>query len=217
MLTRRFFLRNSALAMVGAGAAPLWLERALYAADAPSPRKKILVAIFQRGAADGLNIVVPHGEKRYYELRPTIAVPRPSRGIGTPRRRRDRPGWLLRPASRARPAQAGLGRRAPGHRARRRIARSHALALRCAGLHGIRHARPEGHRRRLDEPRAAAQTPAAPVSPVRAVAMGSVLPRAMRGAESRGRHTEPERLPGAQCRRGRALSRRCTPTARTRC
>src|SRR5689334_2282883 len=78
MTTRRIFIRNSALAMVGAGCAPLWLERALYAADAPSPRKKILVAIFQRGAADGLNIVVPHGEKAYYALRPTIAVPRPS-------------------------------------------------------------------------------------------------------------------------------------------
>src|SRR4029079_12459223 len=40
------------------------------------PRKKILVAIFQRGAADGLNIVVPHGDKEYYALRPTIAVER---------------------------------------------------------------------------------------------------------------------------------------------
>ena len=78
MFNRRFFIRNSALAMIGAGAVPLWLERALYAADAPSPRKKILVAIFQRGAADGLNIVVPHAENRYYEMRPTIAVPRPS-------------------------------------------------------------------------------------------------------------------------------------------
>jgi len=77
-MTRRIFLRNSALAMVGVGSAPLWLERALYAADAPSPRKKILVAIFQRGAADGLNVVVPHGEKAYYDLRPTISVPRPS-------------------------------------------------------------------------------------------------------------------------------------------
>src|SRR5690242_8543809 len=79
MNTRRIFLRNSALAMVGMGSAPLWLQRALYAA-APSPRKKILVAVFQRGAADGLNIVVPHGEKAYYDARPTISVPRPAPG-----------------------------------------------------------------------------------------------------------------------------------------
>jgi len=77
MMNRRVFLRNSALAMVGAGAAPLWLERALYAGDTPFPSKKILVAIFQRGAADGLNAVVPHAEKAYYALRPTIAIPRP--------------------------------------------------------------------------------------------------------------------------------------------
>jgi uncharacterized protein (DUF1501 family) len=80
MTTRRIFLRNSALAMVGAGSAPLWLTRALYAAGAPAPRKKVLIAIFQRGAADGLNVVVPHGEKAYYDLRPTIAVPPPARG-----------------------------------------------------------------------------------------------------------------------------------------
>src|ERR1044072_5618765 len=80
MVSRRVFLRNSAVAMVGAGTAPRWLERALYAADAPSPRKKILVAIFQRGAADGLNVVVPHGDRAYYDLRPTIAIPRPSSG-----------------------------------------------------------------------------------------------------------------------------------------
>ena len=80
MTSRRIFLRNSALVMVGVGTAPLWLKRALYAKDAPEPRKKILVAIFQRGAADGLNVVVPHGEKAYYSLRPTIAVPRPAPG-----------------------------------------------------------------------------------------------------------------------------------------
>jgi len=78
MSTRRIFLRNSALAMVGAGSAPLWLQRALYATGAPSARKKILVAVFQRGAADGLNVVVPHSERAYYVLRPTIAVPRPT-------------------------------------------------------------------------------------------------------------------------------------------
>jgi uncharacterized protein (DUF1501 family) len=80
-MDRRIFLKSSAMAMVGVGSTPLWLSRALYAADAPSPRKKILVAIFQRGAVDGLNVVVPHGEQRYYDLRPTIAVPRPD---GTP-------------------------------------------------------------------------------------------------------------------------------------
>src|SRR5712671_3319008 len=80
MRTRRLFLKNSALAMVGVGSAPLWLQRALYAADGPNARKKILVAIFQRGAADGLNVVVPHGEQAYYNLRPTIAIPRPTSG-----------------------------------------------------------------------------------------------------------------------------------------
>ena len=80
--SRRIFLRNSALAMVGVGAVPVWLQRAVYAQDntvagaGAFPRNKILVAIFQRGAADGLNIVVPHGEKNYYAMRPTIAIPR---------------------------------------------------------------------------------------------------------------------------------------------
>ena len=78
MSTRRIFLKSSAMAMVGIGSTPLWLSRALYAADAPSPRKKILVAIFQRGAVDGLNVVIPHGEQAYYDLRPTIAIPRPN-------------------------------------------------------------------------------------------------------------------------------------------
>jgi uncharacterized protein (DUF1501 family) len=79
MATRRIFLKSSAMAMVGIGSTPLWLSRALYAADAPSPRKKILVAIFQRGAVDGLNVAVPHGEQAYYDLRPTIAIPRPNK------------------------------------------------------------------------------------------------------------------------------------------
>src|SRR5690348_5513655 len=77
MTSRRIFLKSSAMAMVGIGSAPAWLTRALYAQDAPSPRKKVLVAIFQRGAMDGLNVVVPHGEKAYYDLRPNLAIPRP--------------------------------------------------------------------------------------------------------------------------------------------
>ena len=62
MLTRRIFLKDSALAMVGVGVAPAWLARAVYAAGSPG-RKKTLVAIFQRGASDGLNVVAPFAEK----------------------------------------------------------------------------------------------------------------------------------------------------------
>ena len=76
--TRRLFLKSSGLAMFGVGAAPLWLARA---ADGPSPRKKVLVAVFQRGAVDGLNVVVPFGDKNYYALRPTIAIPAPRAGV----------------------------------------------------------------------------------------------------------------------------------------
>jgi uncharacterized protein (DUF1501 family) len=74
MLTRRIFLRGSAMVMAGAGTAPFWLGRAAASANG---RRKVLVAIFQRGAADGLNVVVPFSEKRYYELRPTIGIPAP--------------------------------------------------------------------------------------------------------------------------------------------
>jgi len=74
MLTRRIFLRGSAIAMAGMGMAPAWLARA---ASVEGKRRKILVAVFLRGAADGLNIVVPFSEKRYRELRPTLAIAAP--------------------------------------------------------------------------------------------------------------------------------------------
>src|SRR5215475_12008673 len=79
MLTRRYFLRSSALAVAGLGVAPSWLLRA---AAQGENKRKILVAIFQRGAADGLNIVVPFFEKRYYDGRPTIAVAPPGKPNG---------------------------------------------------------------------------------------------------------------------------------------
>ncbi len=56
---------------------PAWLTRAVFAKDAVGARKKILIAVFQRGAVDGLNVVIPHGEAAYYSLRPAIAIPRP--------------------------------------------------------------------------------------------------------------------------------------------
>jgi uncharacterized protein (DUF1501 family) len=75
-ITRRIFLRNSALAVVGTTAIPSFLTRAAWGAVAPGTRNKRLVVIFQRGAADGLNIVVPHGEPQYYAMRPSINIPR---------------------------------------------------------------------------------------------------------------------------------------------
>ena len=78
-ITRRAFLKGGAMAMVGTAAIPSFLTRAVYGSTT-SGGKKRLVVLFQRGAADGLNIVVPHGEQAYYAMRPTIAIPRPSRG-----------------------------------------------------------------------------------------------------------------------------------------
>ena len=77
-ITRRVFLRNSALAVVGTTAVPAFLTRAAYGAESLSGKNKRLVVIFQRGAADGLNIVVPHGEQSYYAMRPSINIPRKS-------------------------------------------------------------------------------------------------------------------------------------------
>lgn len=75
-MTRRVFMRNGAMAVVGMTAVPAFLQRAAFAADAATTGKKRLVVVFQRGAADGLNIVVPHGESAYYSMRPTINIPK---------------------------------------------------------------------------------------------------------------------------------------------
>jgi uncharacterized protein (DUF1501 family) len=75
-ITRRVFLRNSALAVVGTATIPSFLTRAAFGATDAGTRNKRLVVIFQRGAADGLNIVVPHGERNYYSMRPSINIPR---------------------------------------------------------------------------------------------------------------------------------------------
>jgi len=167
--------------MVGAGTAPLWLQRALYAADAPSPRKKILVAIFQRGAADGLNIVVPHAEKNYYQMRPTIAVPRPSQRADL----REDAAIDLDGFFGLHPSLAPLkplwddGHLAIVHATGSPDpTRSHfdAQDFMEAGTPGVKATADGWMNRAL--PRAQAATV---VSPVRALAMGAVLPRAMRG------------------------------------
>ncbi len=78
--SRRYFLKQGGVAMVGMSAMPAFLQRA--AASTTMPNKKQLVVLFQRGAADGLNIVVPFGEQNYYRMRPSIAIPQPKRGGG---------------------------------------------------------------------------------------------------------------------------------------
>src|SRR3954451_13180514 len=77
-ITRRVFVRNSALAVVGTAAVPSFLTRAAFGTDQSISRPKRLVVIFQRGAADGPNIVVPHGEPQYYAMRPSINIPKKS-------------------------------------------------------------------------------------------------------------------------------------------
>jgi uncharacterized protein (DUF1501 family) len=77
MISRRVFLKNGGLALVSLGLAPEFLARTVAVA---TPRRKVLVTIFQRGAVDGLNMIVPFGERDYYAARPTIAIPRPGSG-----------------------------------------------------------------------------------------------------------------------------------------
>jgi uncharacterized protein (DUF1501 family) len=77
-MKRRVFVKAGALALVSFGLDPLFLDRAAYAVrpSVLSSSRRILVVLFQRGAVDGLNMVVPHGEARYYAERPRIAIPR---------------------------------------------------------------------------------------------------------------------------------------------
>jgi len=79
MLSRRVFLKHGACACVSLGFAPSFLARTAFAAGG-APRAKRLIAVFQRGAVDGLSVVVPFGEREYYRARPGIAVPAPRSG-----------------------------------------------------------------------------------------------------------------------------------------
>ena len=85
-MNRRFFIRSGGVAFAGFGlmsAAPSFLQRVVLGQTRErltGGRRKTLIAIFQRGAVDGLNMVVPHGERAYYDLRPAIAIAKPQAG-----------------------------------------------------------------------------------------------------------------------------------------
>ena len=82
-MNRRFFLKSGSIALASVGmalSAPSFLERIALGNALPGGKRKTLIAIFQRGAVDGLNVVVPFGESNYYELRPSIAIQKPESG-----------------------------------------------------------------------------------------------------------------------------------------
>jgi len=173
LLSRRAFLKSSGLAMFGIGAAPAWLSRTVYAAyDRGNRRRKVLIAIFQRGAVDGLNVVVPFGDKSYFALRPTLAIPAPD---GTLQTAQDLDGFFGLHASLA----PLLPVFRDGHLAIVEAVgspdptRSHfdAQDFMESGTPG-RKGTPDGWLNRALLP---------PRSPVRAVAIGPRLPRSLRG------------------------------------
>jgi uncharacterized protein (DUF1501 family) len=80
---RRYFLKTGGIALASVGmslSAPAFLERLVAANTVTGGKKKTLIAIFQRGAVDGLNMVVPFGESSYYALRPGVAIAKPEAG-----------------------------------------------------------------------------------------------------------------------------------------
>lgn len=73
-VTRRSFL---AQAVHMARGRPAWMPRMSFVPPGRAPRGDVLVCVFLRGAADALNMVVPHGEDEYYRARPALGIPRP--------------------------------------------------------------------------------------------------------------------------------------------
>jgi len=172
-VTRRLLLRGSACALVGIGAAPQFLLRTATASPA---RGRVLVAIFQRGAVDGLAMVAPYGDPAYARVRPGIAIGPPRPGQADTARELD--GLFA-----LHPALASLGPlwsnrslaivHACGSPA---TTRSHfdAQEYMETGTPGVKSTR-DGWLARTVE-----ALPAAP-SPLRAVALSPFLPRALQG------------------------------------
>jgi uncharacterized protein (DUF1501 family) len=165
MLTRRALLKGGACALAAVAAPPRFLARAALAADA---RRQVLVAVFQRGAVDGLSMVVPYGDRDYAGARASIAIRAPI----------DLDGFFgLHPTlaplaglwqSRTLAVVHACG--SPDN------TRSHfdAQDYMESGTPGVK-STPDGWLAR------AAATRPSPASPFRAVGLGPTLPRALRG------------------------------------
>ena len=172
--TRRSFMKQGALALVAMGAVPGFVVRSALA-QSRSARSKVLVVIFQRGAVDGLSMLVPHGDPEYYGARGNIAIARPSSGEGAI----DLDGFFgLHPSLSALEPLWDEGRLAAIHACGSPDAtRSHfdAQDYMESGTPGVKSTEDGWLARGL----AAMPGPAA--SPFRAVALGPALPRVLRG------------------------------------
>jgi uncharacterized protein (DUF1501 family) len=173
-MTRRTMVKCGACALVGLGGVPRFLVRA---AETSRPRRKVLVAVFQRGAVDGLSMVIPHGTPAYYAVRPSIAVAPPRAGASGSAM--DLDGFFA--------LHPGLADLAPLWHDRAfaivhacgspDTTRSHfdAQDYMETGTPAVR-STPDGWLAR------AARALPDPASPFRAVALGGTLPRILRGA-----------------------------------
>ena len=123
-MNRRYFIKSGGIALASFGlmtSTPTFLRRALAETidKVTGGRRKTLIAIFQRGAVDGLNVVVPYGEHSYYDLRPNIAIPKPDGGAESAI---NLDGYFgLHPSA---AVQAAVGFEAPRDRSRVRLART---------------------------------------------------------------------------------------------
>jgi uncharacterized protein (DUF1501 family) len=172
--TRRSFMKQGALSLVAMGAVPGFVVRSALA-QTRAARGKVLVVVFQRGAVDGLSMVVPHGDPQYYGSRGSIAIARPTGGGGAI----DLDGFFG-----LHPSLAGL---APLWTERRLgivhacgspdVTRSHfdAQDYMESGTPGVKSTEDGWLARGL------AATSGKDASPFRAVALGPALPRVLRG------------------------------------
>jgi uncharacterized protein (DUF1501 family) len=172
--TRRSFMKAGALALVAMGMVPRFIVRTALA-QARTAQSKVLVVIFQRGAVDGLSMLVPHGDPEYYAARARIAIARPSSSDGA----LDLDGFFgLHPALSLLEPIWGERRLAAVHACGSPdTTRSHfdAQDNMESGTPGVK-STPDGWLAR-----GLAATPEATPSPFRAVALGPSLPRVLRG------------------------------------
>ena len=82
-IERRVFVKQGALAFLALGLPPDFLLQPLMSGTLGSDRKKTLICIFQRGAVDGLSMVVPFGERGYYDSRRSIGIQAPGSREGS--------------------------------------------------------------------------------------------------------------------------------------